>query len=94
MGIEGNEVSDIWAKAAAENDTDVNNRGYPKEARLSHLTRATTEAKATGDQQPCLPAKELQPPNRYRLRGELREWKMLWVFQRPSSISFGRHALR
>ena len=36
VGVEGNEVADIWAKVAAEYDTNVSNRGFLMEASLLH----------------------------------------------------------
>ena len=38
-GIEGSEVADVWAKAAAENDSNAVDRAYLRQASLSHLSR-------------------------------------------------------
>lgn len=39
--MEGNEVADIWAKAAAENTTDAVERSYLEEMSLAYVKRAT-----------------------------------------------------
>lgn len=47
-GVEGNEMVDAFAKAAAVDASDSVKQQPLREASLSHLTRATTEARAQG----------------------------------------------
>lgn len=46
-GIEGNEMADLYAKCAAENAGDATDSSYLQETSLAHMTRMTTEARAS-----------------------------------------------
>lgn len=68
MKIEENEVADIWAKAAAENDADVDGRGYLMDASLSHLASGHINQR-----------RGYKPPKGYKLCGNLEERGRNWL---------------
>ena len=47
QGVDGNEQADAWAKRAAEGREGRADPAYLREASLSHLTRISTEKRAT-----------------------------------------------
>ena len=49
--VEGNEMADTWAKAAADGSSYEDERAYLRVMRLSHMTRMSTETRpqVTGD---------------------------------------------
>ena len=83
MEIEGNKVADIWAKAAAENDADVNGRGYLMDASLSRLARVTTEAKTPSARgwisSHINQRRGYKPPKGYKLYKNLEERGRNWL---------------
>ena len=47
LGVEGNEVADPYAKGAAESALYAVDRAYLRQTTLAHMTRLTTEARAS-----------------------------------------------
>ena len=48
LGVEGNEVADLYAKGAAESTLQAVDRAYLRQTSFAHMTRVTAEAKTEG----------------------------------------------
>ena len=46
QGVEGNEMADLYAKGAAENELCAVDRVYMRETSFAYITRLTTEVKS------------------------------------------------